>query len=75
MDECDLIVLISAIACTLSKCCTTEELSLLAVTFTQLGDTLSTVITKRELNEKQMNNDKTNGCSNIVADNDNKEDK
>lgn len=56
MDECELIVLISTVACAISKCCSTDEVKLLSVIFTQLGDTLATVLTKRELCEKDTNN-------------------
>jgi hypothetical protein len=52
MDECELITLVTAIACTISKCCSDDDISILSVIFTQLGDTLTTVLTKRELCEK-----------------------
>lgn len=55
MDSCELITLITAIACALTKCCSEDELSILAVSFTQLGDTLGTYLTKEELNEKKQN--------------------
>lgn len=58
MDECELIVLISTLACAISKCCTDDELTLLSVVLTQLGDTLVTVITSRELADKRVNNNK-----------------
>lgn len=52
MDECELITLVSAIACAISKSCSDDdELALLAAIFSQLGDTLATIITKRELNK------------------------
>lgn len=49
MDECELIILVSTVACTLSKHYTSEELSVLSSVFNQLGDTLSTILAKREL--------------------------
>lgn len=58
MDECELVVLVSSIACTLSKCCSTDELTLLSAVFTQLGDSLATILTKRELCEQNTANSK-----------------
>lgn len=58
MEECELIVLISTLACAISKCCTDDELTLLSAVLTQLGDTLATIITSRELADKRVNNDK-----------------
>jgi dolichol kinase len=55
MSECELVVLVSSVACAISKCCSTDDLSILSAVFTQLGDTLATIITKRELSEKNAN--------------------
>ncbi len=55
MDECELIALISAVACGISKCCPSDEIVLLAAIFTQLGDTLATISVQRELNENNRN--------------------
>lgn len=55
MSECELVAFISTVACTLSKCCSTDELTILSVVFSQLGDTLATILTKRELNENNSN--------------------
>lgn len=68
MDECELITLISLVACSISNCCSTDEISLMAVVFTQLGDTLSTILMKRELNEKCTNTNKTSDNSSIITD-------
>ena len=57
MDECELIAFISTIACAIMKCYTTDEISLLSVVFSQLGDTLQTALTQRDLNSKDCNND------------------
>lgn len=43
MNSCELIAFISSIACTLSRNCSREELSVMAAVFTQLGDTLATI--------------------------------
>lgn len=53
MDECELISLVTAVACSISKCCSDDDISILAVVFTQLGDTLQTVLTKREQKESR----------------------
>jgi hypothetical protein len=53
MDDCELVALITAIACTISKCCSEDEISILAAGFTQLGDTLATLIAQREIREKK----------------------
>lgn len=49
MDECELISFITATACAIAKNCPEDEITLLAAVFTQLGDTLATVLTKRSL--------------------------
>lgn len=51
MDECELVTLVSAIACAISKGCSDDELALLSAVFSQLGDTLATIISRRELNK------------------------
>lgn len=61
MDECELVTLISLVACSISKCCSTEELALMAAVFTQLGDTIATILAKRELCENNINNVKSDG--------------
>lgn len=44
MNSCELVTYISSIACVLSKNCSAEELELLAAIFSQLGDTLATIL-------------------------------
>lgn len=56
MDECELIALVSTIACTLSKCCSTDDLTILSAVFTLLGDSLAAILTKRELCERITSN-------------------
>ena len=47
MNSCELVTFISTIACAIASNKSQEEVELLAVLFTQLGDTLSTIsITK-----------------------------
>lgn len=48
MNSCELVMFISTIACSIFKNCPKEELPLIAATFTQLGDTLATIITQEE---------------------------
>lgn len=53
LDECELVLLISGLACGIAKCVSDEELSLLASIFVQLGDSLETIATKREICNKK----------------------
>lgn len=55
MNECELITFVSAVACTISKSCTEDEISLLSTIFNQLGDTLATILAKRALCSKNTN--------------------
>jgi len=49
LDECELVLFISGIACGISKCYDNDELALMASVFSQLGDTLATIAAKRDL--------------------------
>ena len=53
MNSCELVAYVSTLACTISRCCSTEEVTLLATVFTQLGDTLATILTQEELCESK----------------------
>lgn len=44
MNSCELVTYVSSIACFLSRNCSAEELELMAAIFTQLGDTLETIL-------------------------------
>ena len=48
MNSRELITFISTLACVISDCYTSEEIELMAVVFTQLGDTLSTILVSKE---------------------------
>ena len=48
MRSCELVTLITAIACSISQCYPSEELPVIAAIFTQLGDTLGTIIAQEE---------------------------
>lgn len=43
MNSCELVNLISALSCAIAKSFTPDETALLAVFFTQLGDSLATI--------------------------------
>jgi hypothetical protein len=49
MQSCELVSYITALACAISKCCSNDELSVLATAFTQLGDTLATIAAQNQL--------------------------
>ena len=58
LDECELVIFISTLACAVSKCYTDDEITLMAALFNQLGDTLSSIIAKRSLCVDQSNSGK-----------------
>ncbi len=43
MNSCEFVTFISALACTIAKDKSDEEIAVLATFFTQLGDTLATI--------------------------------
>jgi len=49
MNSCELATFVSATACSISNCVTEKELELLAAVFSQLGDTITTILTHRGL--------------------------
>jgi len=49
MNSCELVTFVSAAACSISKCVSREELEVLAAVFTQLGDSISTILAHRSL--------------------------
>lgn len=54
MQSCELVAYITAIACTITKCCSKEELPIIASFFTQLGDTLQTIIANEEISVNNL---------------------
>ncbi len=48
MNGCELVNFISIVSCAIAKEKTTEELSILAAIFTQLGDSLATIAITRK---------------------------
>lgn len=53
MADCELIALISAIACAIIKCNDEDTIIILAASFTQLGDTLATYLAQQGIMEKR----------------------
>ena len=49
LNPCELVTLISSLACAISKTFRPEEISILAAVFTQLGDSLATILAAGEL--------------------------
>lgn len=54
MNDCDLIMTITAIACGIIKCCSDDDITIMAAAFVQLGDTLATYLTQKELRESNQ---------------------
>lgn len=51
MNSCELVTFITAVACNMASCYTEDELTLFSAIFTQLGDTLTTILTNETLLE------------------------
>ena len=51
MNPCELITFVTALACSITTCCTDDEVTLMAAVFNQLGDTLATYETQKSLIE------------------------
>ena len=49
LNPCELVTLISSLACAISKTFSAEEISILAAVFTQLGDSLATILAAGKL--------------------------
>lgn len=43
LSPCELVSFVTALACSIAKCCDEEEVEILAAVFVQLGDTLATI--------------------------------
>ncbi|MCF0124534.1 MAG: hypothetical protein HUJ68_02050 [Clostridia bacterium] len=56
MKSCDFVLFISALACNIVEGKTEEEIAVLAALFTQLGDTLATIVTFNNRKEFLKNN-------------------
>ena len=53
MNSCEIVNLVSILSCTIAQNRTTEEIELLSVIFTQLGDSLATIATVRTTNTQK----------------------
>lgn len=49
MNSCELVTYISSLACAISKCCSRDDVTILAAVFTQLGDSLETILAHQEI--------------------------
>lgn len=49
MNSCDLVILISSLACCIADGKSVDEIALISSVFSQLGDTLDTIATQRAL--------------------------
>ncbi|MDF2510291.1 MAG: hypothetical protein K0S04_157 [Herbinix sp.] len=54
MNDCGLIMTITAIACGIIKCCSEDDITIMSAAFSQLGDTLATYLTQKELCESKQ---------------------
>lgn len=62
MRSCELVASITALACKITECYLEEEVALLAAIFTQLGDTLGTILAHSDLSDTNNKNDTDTKC-------------
>lgn len=55
MSSCELVTLISTLSCLIADNSTDDELSILSAVFTQLGDSLATILACRSNNNSTPN--------------------
>jgi len=60
LNPCELVTLISSLACAISKTFSPEDTAILAAVFTQLGDSLATILAAGELCENDEEGDSQN---------------
>ena len=53
MNSCELVTLVSFLSCLISNSDDNEELAVLAAVFTQLGDSLATILANKDLLDKK----------------------
>lgn len=63
MTSCELVTFVTSIACILSDSCDTDELSVMAAVFTQLGDTIATILAHRDSCETAVDIEKVPASS------------
>ncbi len=56
MRSCELVATITAIACAIANNCSEDEVTLLSSAFSQLGDTLGTILAQESCNQNSLNN-------------------
>lgn len=56
MQSCELVTYITALACSLSKCYSNDEIAVLSSALNQLGDTLATIAAQNQINNKNTDN-------------------
>ena len=49
MNSCELVAFVSSVDCALSNKCTEDELAIMAAVFSQLVDTLETILVHKEI--------------------------
>lgn len=72
MQSCELVVTITAIACTIFKSCSEQEVAVMASAFSQLGDTLATMLAQEEACGNK-NNEVPNSNNNVDSNGNNNE--
>ncbi|HWT75436.1 MAG TPA: DUF6774 domain-containing protein [Mobilitalea sp.] len=72
MNDCGLIAAVSGIACTIIKSCSDDEISILSAVLTQLGDTLGTYLTQKEICKKRLSDNNDDNADNQKEGNNNK---
>lgn len=60
MRSCELVSFVTAVACNMANCYSDEELAVMAAVFTQLGDTLATILANEALLEAICSDEKEN---------------
>ena len=54
MNSCEIVTLITALSCAIAKNFNSEDAALLAAAFTQLGDSIATILVAEELNSNAL---------------------
>lgn len=54
MNSCEYATVITALACSIVDCVSEDEAALLVVVFTQLADTIDTILTRNDFCSKQL---------------------
>ena len=49
MTPCEIVSFVTAVACSIAKCCDQEEIEIMAAVFVQLGDTLGTIAIQQSI--------------------------